>query len=72
MNPEDVTDPADDEENEEETEEYDEDSKRYVQLSIRPGISPYELKLKYTPMNVEDPKNFLLPMKLVGTTALTT
>ena len=48
MNPEDVTDPADDEENEEETEEYDEDSKRYVQLSIRPGISPYELKLKYT------------------------
>jgi hypothetical protein len=62
-----VTDPNDpDEENEEETEEYDEDSKRYVQLSIRPGISPFELKLKYTPMNVEDPKNFLLPIKLIG------
>lgn len=67
LDPADVTEPKDEEDVEEESEdEYDEDSKRYVELSIRPGISPFEMKLKYTPAIVEDPKNFILPLKLVG------
>jgi hypothetical protein len=67
FDPADVTEPKDEEGEEEESEdEYDENAKRYVELSIRPGISPFKMQLKYTPAIVEDPKNFLLPLKLVG------
>ena len=66
MNADDV-DPINGEEKEEEEEdEYDEDAKRFVQLSIRPGAKPFILQLKYTPQGIEDPKNFILPLKLAG------
>ena len=35
-------------------------------LSIRATGRPFELKLKYVPANVDDPKNFILPLKLAG------
>jgi hypothetical protein len=68
IDPADVTEPKDEdhEEDEESEDEYDENAKRYVELSIRPGISPFEMKLKYTPNIVDDPRNFILPLKLVG------
>lgn len=37
-------------------------------LSIRATIRPFELKLKYVPANVDDPQNFILPLKLAGYT----
>ena len=49
LNAEDV-DPINGEEKEEEEEdEYDEDAKRFVQLSIRPSTMPFVLQLKYQP-----------------------
>jgi len=66
LNAEDV-DPINGEEKEEEEEdEYDEDAKRFVQLSIRPSTMPFVLQLKYQPQGIEDPKNFILPLKLAG------
>ena len=67
VNPDDVTDPEEgDVTGGEESSDYDEDTKRHVRLSIRPQLSPFELKLKYTPAIVEDPKKFILPLRLVG------
>lgn len=65
MNTDDV-DPINEDKEEEEEDEYDEDAKRYVQLSIRQGTKPFVLQLKYTPQGIEDPKNFILPLKLAG------
>lgn len=65
MNTDDV-DPINEDKEEEEEDEYDEDAKRYVQLSIRSGTKPFVLQLKYTPQGIEDPKNFILPLKLAG------
>lgn len=48
MNADDV-DPLNEDKEEEEEDEYDEDAKRFVQLSIRPGTKPFILQLKYTP-----------------------
>jgi hypothetical protein len=49
LNADDV-DPINGEDKEEEEEdEYDEDAKRHVQLSIRPGTTPFVLQLKYQP-----------------------
>ena len=67
VNPDDVTDPeGDDQSAGEESSDYDDDTRRHVRLSIRPALSPFELKLKYTPAIVEDPKKFILPLRLVG------
>jgi hypothetical protein len=59
-------DPIGEDKEEEEEDEYDEDAKRYVQLSIRPSVQPFVLQLKYQPLGIEDPKNFILPLKLAG------
>ena len=64
MNIEDV-DPLDGEESSEES-VAEEDQKRHVMLSIRATGRPFELKLKYTPQSVDDPQNFILPLKLAG------
>jgi hypothetical protein len=65
MNLDDV-DPLDGEQESSDEEVYDEDSRRHVTLSIRATGKPFELKLKYVPANVDDPKNFILPLKLKG------
>ena len=65
MNLDDV-DPLDGEQESSDEEAYDEDSKRHVTLSIRATGRPFELKLKYQPAHVADPKNFVLPLKLAG------
>ena len=67
MNLDDV-DPLDENQETSDEEVHDEDSKRHVTLSIRATIRPFELKLKYVPANVDDPKNFILPLKLAGYT----
>ena len=35
-------------------------------LAYDPLEKPFELKLKYVPANVDDPKSFILPLKLKG------
>ena len=35
-------------------------------LSIRATGRPFELKLKYTPKDVDMPQNFILPLKMAG------
>ena len=67
MNLDDV-DPLDGEQETSDEEVYDEDSKSHVTLSIRSTGRPFDLKLKYVPANVDDPKNFILPLKLAGYT----
>ena len=44
--------------------EHEEDQKRHVMLSIRATGRPFELKLKYTPKDVDMPQNFVLPLKM--------
>jgi hypothetical protein len=62
----DEVDPLEPDQESSDEEVYDEDSKRHVTLSIRATGRPFELKLKYVPANVDDPKNFTLPLKLAG------
>ena len=62
----DDVDPLDGEQESSDEEVYDEDSRRHVTLSIRSTGKPFELKLKYVPANVDDPKSFILPLKLKG------
>jgi hypothetical protein len=66
MNDDDVDPLGNDEEDEEEDDQYDENAKRHVQLSIRSTGKPFYMQIKYTPQGVEDPKNFILPLKLAG------
>lgn len=65
MNPDDIKDPLDEDEDEEDEEE-DEESKRHVMITLKPERSPLRLSLKYTPCDVEDARNFELPLKLAG------
>lgn len=44
----------------------DDEQNRYVQISLKPEKSPLRLQLKYTPDVVEDPRDFVLPLKLAG------
>jgi hypothetical protein len=66
VNPEDIKDPLDEEEGEESNEEDDEQAKRYVMINLKPDRSPLRLLFKYTPCDVDDPRNFALPIKLKG------
>lgn len=67
MNPDDIKDPLnEDEGDEEEDEEDDDQNKRHVQITLKPDKSPLKLLLKYTPCDVDDPRNFELPLKLAG------
>jgi hypothetical protein len=50
----------------EDEEEEEEEEKRHVQINLKPERSPLRLQLKYTPCDVEDPRNFELPLKLAG------
>lgn len=65
MDPEDLRDPLMDEDIEEEEEE-EEDDKRHVQINLKPDQRTLKLMLKYKPGDVEDPRNFELPIKLAG------
>ena len=62
MNPDDI-DPGEDEE-ESSGDEFDEETMRYLKLSIRPSLRPLEFKLRYTPKRPDDPKSFILPLKI--------
>ena len=64
MNPEDLQDPEDEMDEDEEAD--DEEQNRHVQISLKPEKSPLRLQLKYTPGEVEDPRDFVLPLKLAG------
>ena len=65
MNPDDI-DPGDQDEESSCDDEFNEEAKRYLKLSIRPSIRPFEFKLRYTPSRSDDPKNFILPLKIHG------
>ena len=71
MEPEDIKDPLMDEDVEEEEEE-EEDDRRHVQINLKPEKKLLKLLLKYTPGDVEDPRNFELPIKLAGVGVLDT
>ena len=66
INPEDIKDPLNEDEADEEEEEDEDENKRHVQITLKPDKSPLRLLLKYTPCDVDDPRNFELPMKLAG------
>jgi len=66
MNPDDLKDPLNEDEGDEEEEEDDDQNKRHVQITLKPDKSPLKLLLKYTPCDVDDPRNFELPLKLAG------
>jgi hypothetical protein len=66
MNPEDINDPLNEEDMDEDDDEDEEEQNRYVQLSLKPETSPLRLQFKYTPADVEDPRDFILPIKLAG------
>jgi hypothetical protein len=66
MNPEDLQDPLNEDEMDEDEEADEEEQNRHVQISLRPEKSPLRLQLKYTPADVEDPRDFVLPLKLAG------
>jgi len=65
VNADDIRDP-DEEENEEEEEEEDELAKKYVTIKLKPERSPLRLQIKYTPQDIDDARNFTLPIKLQG------
>lgn len=66
VNPEDIKDPLNEDENEDEEDEEDEENNRYVQINVRAGKGPLKLNLKYTPADVDDARVFQLPLKLSG------
>lgn len=51
---------------EEDEEDEEEEHNRHVQVSLKPERSPLRLQLKYTPAEVDDPRDFVLPLKLAG------
>ena len=59
-------DPLEGENETSDEEDDDEDAKRHFILSVRSSVRPFELRLKYTPASVDDPQNFVLPMKFSG------
>jgi len=65
MNPDDIQDPLNEDEGEED-EEDDEEAKKHVLIRLRPEKSPLRLEIKYTPSDVEEPRNFELPLRLKG------
>lgn len=65
MNPDDI-DPGDHDDESSEDDEFNEEARRYLKLSIRPSSKPFEFKLRYTPSRSDDPKNFILPIKVYG------
>jgi hypothetical protein len=66
MNPEDLQDPLNEDEMDEDEEADDEEQNRYVQISLRPEKSPLRLQLRYRPAEAEEPREFVLPLKLAG------
>lgn len=66
VNPEDIKDPLEEDDDNEEEEEEDENAKRYVLISLKPERSPLNLEFKYTPCDVDEPRNFDIPFKLKG------
>jgi len=66
MNPDDIKDPLNEDGDEDGEDDDDEDDQnRYVQINVRPG-KPLVLNLKYTPADVDDSRQFILPLKLAG------
>jgi hypothetical protein len=61
----DIKDPLNEDEDEED-EDDEEEQNRYVQINVRAGKGPLRLNLKYTPGDVDDARNFILPLKLAG------
>lgn len=70
MNPEDLQDPLNEVDMDEDEEADDEEQNRHVQISLKPEKSPLRLQLKYTPADVEDPRDFVLPLQLAGVGAM--
>jgi hypothetical protein len=66
MSPDDLQDPLNEEDVDDDEEEDEQEQNRYVQLVLKPEKSPLRLQFKYTPANVEDPREFILPLKLAG------
>lgn len=44
----------------------DDDQARHVHINLKPEKSPLQLLLKYTPADVGDPRDFVLPLQLAG------
>lgn len=65
VDPADIVDPLGEDEDEEE-EADEEEMNRHVQITLKPEKSPLQLQLKYTPENVEEPRDFVLPLRLAG------
>jgi hypothetical protein len=59
-------DPVGDEMEEEEDDDDDENANRFCNIFLKPKQSPLELIVKYTPADVEDPRDFKLPLTLTG------
>ena len=66
MNPDDINDPLNEEDMEEDEDDDDEEQNRHVQLSLKPDKSPLRLQLKYTPGEVDEARDFVLPLRLAG------
>ena len=66
VNPDDAQDPLEEDEMDEDEGADEEEQIRHVQISLKPEKSPLRLQLKYTPADVEDPRDFVLPLKLAG------
>jgi hypothetical protein len=66
MNPEDIKDPLNEDDIDEEEEDDSEEQNRHVQINVRAGKGPLRLNIKYTPADVDDVRNFVLPLKLAG------
>jgi hypothetical protein len=67
VSPEDIKDPLNEDGDEGEEDEDDgEENNRYVQINVRAGKGPLRLNLKYTPAEVDDARQFVLPLKLAG------
>ena len=66
MNPDDIKDPLNEDEPEDEEDDDEEEDNRYVQINVRCGKGPIKLNLKYTPAEVDDSRQFVLPLKLSG------
>jgi hypothetical protein len=62
MNPDDI-DPEK-EESESSGDDFDEEALRFLKLSLRPSIRPFEFKIRYTPKRADDPKRFILPLRI--------
>jgi hypothetical protein len=61
LDPDDNLDPVDEME-EDEDDDDDDNGNRFVNIFLKPKHSPLELLVKYTPADVEDPRDFKLPL----------